>query len=374
MSVEAALEFKIEIAGHEDDAAIRRLLATNPIPGTISMTFEREPNYFLGCGVAGQFCQVLIARQQPEGTVVGVGCRSLRYLFINGLPEPVGYLSQLRVDRRAQGRGLVARGFALLRQLHSDRQAAIYLASITEENVQARGLLVERACHGIPVFREYCRLITLALVVRRPTPPPRAPYAVRRGSPDQLSAIVAFLQTYGAARQFFPLYTEADFCDNPTTGGFVISDFVVAYRGDRIVAVMGLWDQSSYKQTIVHAYRGMLHWGQPLYNTAARFIGAQPLPKTGQPIRSAYASFICVAPSEHDSFPTLLHHIYNLAAERRYAYLMIGLASSDPLLPLAQRYLHIAYRSRLYIVHWDDGADMYAKLDQRVPYIEIATL
>ena len=66
-------EFTFDLATPADDLAIRLLLADNPVPGQISLTYEREPNYFLGCDVMGHFCQVLVARHLPSGQVAAVG-------------------------------------------------------------------------------------------------------------------------------------------------------------------------------------------------------------------------------------------------------------------------------------------------------------
>jgi hypothetical protein len=63
-----------------------------------------------------------------------------------------------------------------------------------------------------------------------------------------------------------------------------------------------------------------------------------------------------------------------LAAERGYAYLMLGLTENDPLLPVAKKFPHIAYHSSLYTACWADAGDFYEQLDGRVPYIEIAAL
>ena len=41
------------LATPDDDAAIRRLLRDNPMRGAISLSFEREPNYFHGTQIAG---------------------------------------------------------------------------------------------------------------------------------------------------------------------------------------------------------------------------------------------------------------------------------------------------------------------------------
>jgi hypothetical protein len=197
---------------------------------------------------------------------------------------------------------------------------------------------------------------------------------VNFATPADLPAIVAFLRQHGAAKQFFPVYIEADFCHSPTTLGFQLEDFVLARQHGEIVGVMGLWDQSSFKQTIVQAYNGPLRRFRPLYNGWLRLNGAQPLPSPGQPIHFAYASFICLAENNPDLFGILLQNVYNLAVERGYVYLMVGLSTRDPLLRVAQKYAHIPYYSRLYTVCWPDEAAFHEKLDQRIPYVEIASL
>jgi hypothetical protein len=54
------------------------------------------------------------------------------------------------------------------------------------------------------------------------------------------------------------------------------------------------------------------------------------------------------------------------------AYLMLGLADGDPLLPVARRWLHVTYRSDLFTLAWDRATAPLP--DGRIPYIEIATL
>jgi len=58
--------------------------------------------------------------------------------------------------------------------------------------------------------------------------------------------------------------------------------------------------------------------------------------------------------------------------ERGKAFLMVGLADEDPLLPVVRRWLHVTYRSDLFTLAWD-GARVPVP-DGRIPRIEIATL
>ncbi len=363
-----------ELATAADDAAIRRILRTNPLSGGVTVTYEREPNYFLGCGTMGRSWEVVVARRQTDGEVVGFGCRAVRPHFVNGRMEQIGYLSQLRVDRPFRGTWLPSRGFRFLHQLHIDRPAPAYLATITEENTDARGILVDHPPRHFPAFREVDRLHTLALIVRPPRALPASPYDIARGSSADLGAIIAFLREHGAAKQFFPAYEVDDFGGGSATRGFRVDDFIVARSHGEIAGVIGLWDQSAYKQMVVQAYGGFLRRARPLYNAGVRLMGAQLLPEVGQAIRSIYASFVCIAGNDPDIFRVLLRSAYNLAARRGYAYLLIGLSVRDPLLAIARRYAHITYRSRLYLVCWQDGEGFHERLDNRVPYVDVATL
>jgi hypothetical protein len=333
-------EFHFDLATPADGPAIRRLLRENPVPGRVTVTYEREPDYFCGCATMGRFHQTLVARRRPGGELAALLCRAVRPRFVNGHEEQVGYLGQLRVDARHRGRWIVPRGVEALRTLHTDGRAEAYLASIIDGSREARGILVDHRRGSLPAFHELDRLCTLALVVRRRRAFARsapAACAIDRGSAAELGAIVAFLREHGAAKQLFPAYAEDDFGPGGTTPGFRVEDFLVARRAGRIAGVLGLWDQSAYKQTVVQGYAGLLGRARPLYNAGARLLGAQALPPPGAPIRHAYASFVCVANDDPAVFDALLRRALDLAAARRHAYLMVGLSARDPLLPVARR-------------------------------------
>ena len=91
---------KFEVAAQTDDADLRRLLRENPIAGSISLSFEREPNYFDASVVEGDFHQTIVARESDSGNVIAFGNRSIRPLYVNGEIQDIGYMSQLRVNPR----------------------------------------------------------------------------------------------------------------------------------------------------------------------------------------------------------------------------------------------------------------------------------
>lgn len=371
------MNFSFELARPEDDPALRRLLADTPMPGRITVAFEREPDYLKGCSTMGPFWQVIIARHTASQEIAGVMCRAVRPHFMNGEPKDLGYIGGIRVAEKYRGLWLLQRGLTYFQELHTDNRAPAYWGAISDENEISRGVLVERRRRSFPITHQVARIYTLGVILRVPRKPLTFDGQIQTGSVSILPEIIDFLQRYGAGRQFFPVYSETDFLGGEITRDFNIQDFIVARRGGAIVGVLGLWDQVGYKQSVVRGYDRSLRLLRPFYNLGAHVLGAQPLPALGEHIHSAYASFICVANDDPEVFAVLLRAVYNLAAKRRYAYLMLGLALNDPLLPVARRYAHIAYHSRVYIGFWEDGdinEALFGKLDERVPYFEIAAL
>ncbi len=370
------MDFELRLAGQADDADIRHLLAANPMPGPITLNYLREPDYFPGCATMGPFSQVLMARHRPDGALAGIMGRSSCPLFVNGREQEVGYYSQLRVDKKFQGRWLqlAPQGHRWLRSLHADGRVQGYIASIIEGNTKPVGLFVDRPRPGYPAVRPYCRLWTLAIIVRRPLAVTTDKIQVCRGTAGELPEIIEFLRRRGCEKQFFPCYTENDFCGSPRTRGFDVRDFLLARRSGKLAGIIGLWDQSSCKQIVIQRYSWPLGSLRRPFNLGLRLLGARPLPPPGEELRMAYASFVCMENNDARIFSLLLRHVHNLAAQRGYAYLMVGLAENDPLLAPARNLLHLSYKSILYTICWDDAAGWHSALDNRIPYIEVAAL
>src|SRR6185503_10573801 len=138
------MDVVVDFASRADDPGIRALVGREALPGRIRLSLPREPDFSLGCAVTGGDHRIVVARTKTSGEVVGVACRSVREVFLDGRAERIGYLGQLRVDKRFRGRWLVARGFSILAEIDRQDPVRAYLASIVDGNREAHGLLVSR--------------------------------------------------------------------------------------------------------------------------------------------------------------------------------------------------------------------------------------
>jgi hypothetical protein len=368
--------YSIELAVPDDDAALRSVLAQTPMEGRISVAFGREPSFFSAAAVEGRFHQVVLGRDRESRHVVGFGVRSIGERYVNGRPDPVGYLSGLRILPAHRQGALLARGYRYFRELHADARTPLYLTTIAEGNRTALDILVSGR-GGLPAYHAAGRYHTVAIPVRRAGIRPAIPagFSVRPASAKDLPVIVGFLNGHGPSRQFFPLYRTDDFQnDGGLLRGLAAGDVLLCHRGSTLAGVLAGWDQKAFRQMLVCGYSGTLHWVRPVYNAWARLAGRPALPAPGSGFRSLTAALPVVVDNDPRVFAMLVASLLVQARSRSADYVLLGLHEADPLWPVMRKFGGTRYTTRLFLVCWEDGERELRELDGRVPYLELGSL
>ena len=344
--------YRFELAGPADDAAVRQLLARNPLPGSVELGFRREPSFAAAAEVEGGFRQTIICRELSSGMVVGVGTRSIRDRHHGGRVLPIAYLGSLRLDRDHRGGGLVARGFRFLRELDRDGRAVASFTSLASGNeTAARTLLGGRA--GLPVYHRLATWLTRALPLARCRGLDGG-CDVRPARGGDLPDIVRFLNTVGPRRDLFAAVHESDFEPGGTFRGLRVEDIHLAMRAGRIVGTFALWDQTAFRQIVVERYPWRLRWLRPVLDVAAAWRGLPRLPRPGTPLRCAFGSLFVVADDRADVARSLV-----AAAARAHAgTATLALLGFDARCPLAAAFpsgIGGTYETAMYLVRWNDA-------------------
>jgi hypothetical protein len=363
----------IESARPADDAALRRLLAENPMDGRVRVAFEREPSYFDAVRVQGTAWQVIIGRDLDSGEVIAAGARAIRSMFVNGEPQDVGYLSDLRLLPAYRGCTVLARGYRRIRELHGDGRVRLYVTAIGADNTVALTTIAAGRA-GLPAYRDLGEFVSPAINVGRHKLAIDAGVEIVRGERTMLRAIVACLNDHGRTRQFAPVYRCEDFESAGRFPGLRVEDFFLAIRNGRVVGTLARWDQRAFKQTRVVGYRGSLRLLRPVYNVGAPLLGWPRFPRPGATLESCYAAGIAVPDGDVQVFRALLRAVYNAAVGGPHAYVLLGLHARDPLVAALGDYRVSPYRGRLFCVHFEYGEDAWRALDGRIPHVEVATL
>jgi hypothetical protein len=296
-------------------------------------------------------------------------------MFVNGKVQEIGYMSQLRIHPK-YGHGLylargLAQGFRLYHDLHADGRAPFYLMSIIEDNLPARRLLTS----GLPEYphvQEYTRMFTFAVYPVRRKRSLSLPYPLKiiRGDESYASAIVDCLNRNGARKQYASYWT----CDSLFIANLAPSDFFLMLNGNRVVGCIACWDQNAFKQTVLRGYSNSVARWRKFANLFSIVGGWLYLPDPNTQLRHSYASHVAIDDDDPVVFSALLRELYNYNLEKGYSYFMVGLAEANPFRSIVKTYRPLTYVSQIYLVDWENDAELLRNIDHRIPGLEIAVL
>jgi hypothetical protein len=343
---------EFSVAGPKDDAEIRRLLRENPMRGAVSISLEREPNYFAGCAVGSARDVTIVARK--DGRVVCVGNCSVRMRFVNGKAMPVGYLGGLRLDSSVAGRFDILRlGYQFFETV-AGHEVALFFTSIAADNLRARQFL-ERNLPGMPRYEFMGEFVTMVLSTRQ---------GRGRGTVVEAEASEEFFNERQARYNLATEWQENEFWELPGFGSSM------QLRNGNSVAASGvLWDQRRFKQTVVRGYSLWMKAVRPIVNVFAKFGGVR-LPAAGSALSLAFLSPVTAT---EDSIGKLLAASMELAHGAGIQLLTIGLDARDPKLGTVRNQFKLREcRSRLYAVRWKGRAP--CRFDDRILMPEVALL
>jgi hypothetical protein len=366
---------QFELARPADEPALRRLLRETPLRGAVNLTLEREPCIHFASTIEGKSTQILVARPAAAQPIVAMGTRTLIECYVNGHAAQIGYLGQLRITPRLRSHPrLLKRGYTALREFHADGAAEFYVTTIVSDNEPARRVL-EAGLPDLPTYRYLGDQLTFLVSTSHKRALAPGTVEVAGARLEDLDDIVGCLERNGARYQFAPRWTRADLLSVSRSRGLRIEDFLVARRGRAVVGCLACWDQREFKQTVVRGYARRMAWARPLSNLLSPLTGVPRLPAVGIPLAFAYASHLAVDDDDADVFEALVGTTLSLARGRGLDQIVFGLSARHPLTPVAcARFRSRQYRSRVYVVHWADGAAAAERVDSRPIQLEVAIL
>jgi hypothetical protein len=365
LSEERKGRFAFKVAGKSQEAEIRRLLRENPTRGRISLSLEREPDYFADADVPGEEKQTIIAH--ANGSIACMGSCTVRQRFVNGRSRRVGYLGGLRLDSAFAGRfDIVRRGYAFFREIESVTPADFYFTSIAADNERARRFL-ERGVPGMPLYEHLGEFVSVVIhTARAVTSRLPVPSCVRI---DKES--VSRLNAHNRLCQLSPCWSVDELMRLEQLG----LKGAVTIESEDARAGAALWDQRGYKQTVIRGYSPALAIARPAANLVARVLGQPRLPAADTILANAFISQLTVDPESSPTLIELIKVLRHMASQRGIEFLTLGFASDDPrLATVRSNFSPREYLTRLYLVRWSELGGSASELDNRLLAPEVALM
>jgi hypothetical protein len=364
-------DYAFSLATRKDDADIRKLLSSNPMPGSIKLSFETEPSFFNSLQIHGKKNQVIITRDKKK--VVGMGMISSQKLYIGGKSAHIGYLSNLRVDRSYRGKGILKNGMKYLKKIDRKDKIGVYYTFIVKKNSIAKKIFLKHK-EGFPNFHDMGGVTTYILPIHRENKKNsknnilKKSYEIRRASKKDSSAIVNFVSQIGRKKNFYPCIDIADFNSD---GNAFPQIFYLAYFKNKLAGIISVWDQSKYRQTVVKGYSIPMKIFRAGYNMYSLYTNRKPLPEKNQQFHILYIDHILINNNESSIFEMLLDKVMNNYSENKYQYIVLSLHEKDMLKSTLDSYNYISYESNMYAVTWNAYNKIFNRLKNLPIHIDI---
>jgi hypothetical protein len=370
-----AAHVDFEFADARTEAQFRRMLRDNPIAGNIRLLLTREPDAFHAAAISGDVYELMLAYDRDTRELLGSAARFELDAYVNGEATCIGYLGELRIQGGLrQRRRMLINGYRAIRERHEQGRAPFYITTIISDNTSTRRLL-EAGLSDMPTYEPVEELLTLTIPTRQAARirPPRA--EVTQCSPDQLGELAARFEKTGHAYQFHPVWTAETLGSPDRCRGIQAADFLAVRTNGGLRGACCLWDQRSFKQTVVSGYSKQLARVRPFFNLVAPLRHQPRLPPPGRHIQGAFVSHLSIDAGDEEALLALVRQAGRRAAERGIDYLMVGLAARNPLSKVLENRFHChKYASMIYLVYWEDGREIASTIDERIPHPEVAIL
>ena len=365
------VKFSVDIAKKSDDADLRNILSKTSMPGDISISLETEPSFFKALSVIGTKQTVLVIRDEEKKMIVGFAIRSIKKVFINEKITNVGYLSSLRILKEYRKGRLLYLGIKKLNNLLEESSEKINFTTIIKGNTYAQKIIsTSRA--GLPNYMNIGINKTFAI-----KPSKRIRYKalnkvnIKRGIDCfEVKEIISFINENGKKKDFFPVFTKKDL-DNSRLLNFHLKNIYVAYSDDEILGVVGCWDQSLFKQTVVKGLSFKNKLLRLINNYFLTHITNTPtITNVNKNIKGFYLNYVVIKYNNTDVFSQMIDTISNDYSSKDYNYFLIGLDENDPLTKSLKYFKSFNYDAIVYLVN--STAKYLSK--EKIKYLEISRL
>ena len=364
------MRFEGRIATGQDSAALCRLLEASPMESPIAITLERQPNYFYAAQVQCRYPLITVASDASTQTIGGVFAAGTRQVFVNGSLTDMRYLSDMRIAPEFRKGLLMARGFKYLKQniLKTNECAQTLVLS---ENKSALKLLTSRRA-GLPHYHFAGDYNCYAISAQQKIGSSKDVLSVRRATSHDIKSMQTFFDLEAKTKQFYPHYDFSELQD-PYYRDIAMDDFFLAFDGDELVGIAGLWNQSKFKQTRIQKYATWLQLLRPVYNLTARWHSGIALPKPGSIFNYLYLHAIVCRDNSPEILKIMLKAIFKELAQTKFSYIMLGLDCKDDLNGAVRDLRKLNYSGQHFLVSADAEPPSELNLD-RVFYFEAARI
>lgn len=350
--------FNIRPATHNDSEALITLINSTPQPGSIRLNFERTPDFFHATETTTSEPDVWLMEDTQEQRLVASFSIGKRFVYINGKKQLTRYGNDLRIHEDYKGGRTLFRLFKKYRELMQDEwmQTVILEENTASIDTVGSGRLTLPNYH--PAGKLLTHMIALNQNIRRITCV-QSEHRIRRASENDIEILQTFFDKYSSEKQFYPCYDFSKIDSNDQYyRNLNLSNYYLCFNKQELVAVAGVWDQKSFKQTRFLSYHGNMKVLRHINNISSKILGGLNLPSPGSLGNYISLHSILCKDNEPAFLKSLITEIMTEHKKTQYDALILGLDEQDQLHDAVKNLKRHSLVSNHYLASYGDQPDV----------------
>jgi hypothetical protein len=368
-----SLRYNIRLAQPEDSSALLRLINETPQEGSISLNFERQPDFFHATGVTTSEPEVWLMEDLHNSKLVASFSIGKREVYVNGKKRLTRYGNDLRIHQDYKGGRTLFRLFKKYKELMQDEWMQTVILDENKASVDTVG----SGRLSLPTYHNAGQFITHMVALNKSYSP--SCKQVRRATVDNIDEIQRFFDQHAKHKEFYPCYNFKKIGSKDAYyRNLNISDYFLYYNNQELIGVVGTWNQKEFKQTRFLSYHGSMKILRHINNIMSTFLGGLNLPPAGSLANYISLHSTLIKDNQPDILKKILTHILFEYKDSVYDALIIGFDKRDPLHNALQGFKSHTLTSNHYLASYGDKPEyLNLQAEQNAPalfYLEPSRL
>lgn len=344
------------------DEEIRHLQRRCIMPSNLlELDFQTEPSFMQALQFHGNHHQIVFSHFPQKAEMASLGIRSIKPVYLGGKIKNLAYIHHLRIHPDKRGSSLLAKGYQAFRKVSQQLPADSTLTSILEENAPARKILENSDGRGpLPIYRPICRYLTALIPLKGPGSRwplkkrgQRADFLVRGLERHDSNDLFSLFRRFGEANDGAPVLDE-EAMGKGIWQGLSVENFVGAFRQNRLIGALGVWEQTQWKQILLNRTHWLIGFLRELWNLGSGVWGACPLPEDGKIVPNVLFDPWAIESGFERVLPLLFSRAIEKARFTTAIFAAWGAPEKHPATAGVRHVHFIPYWSNIFQVIWSE--------------------
>ena len=344
---------QIRLATNDDNQQLIELTSASGMTGEISLRIDRKPDFFKLLNMRGE-SKVFVALDGD--TIIGSICVSQQEVYVGGQITPLQYFADFKIAEPYRNKTI---GFRLCRELENhvlSIGADLSFMNYSKGNTKPLRFLSNRK--NTPDF-ENIGIFNIHQFIGKKK---KAYHSQHKIEPSQVTdELIEFLNTHYSKYELGSVITKEKL--NGTTN-FTIQD------DNKIIAALCILDTMNAKQNVVtHVswkMKNLLKIMKPLNH----IIGFSKMPSINEPVNMIYIKYMAVNNNEKQLVRFLINHARNIAYEKSYSFVSIGVHEKDPVNSCLKGLFKMTFNSVGMVLSLKDNKELIEKVKLGIPFAD----